>query len=292
MSIASRRPSGMSSTSGLPRSSATSTSRGRSTRTRPPTDTSVARSSPGRPPIASTRSAAPSAPEVLSGPVAVCLDRPVLALDTPFTYDLPAELGAGVGSLVRVRFHGKLTRGWVLGPTDDVPARVLPVQRLVSPTRAFDAPLLRLYQWMSERYVAPLATVIGRASPPRVASEEEGRWAPGTEGVGPGGSGASGASGRSEAPPGVTASVAAHGSSPWSGYIGGAELAAAVADPSGAGFVVRTAPGDEVELALEAVRACLAAGRRAIVLVPDASPVPATAAALRETFGERVGVLL
>ncbi len=119
-----------------------------------------------------TRSAAPSAPEILAGPVSVCIDRPILALDIPFTYDLPIELGAGVGSLVRVRFHGKLTRGWVLGPTDDIPARMLPVTKIVSPVRAFDASMLELYRWLAERYVAPLATVIGRGSPPRVASEE------------------------------------------------------------------------------------------------------------------------
>ena len=39
---------------------------------------------------------------VLSGPVAVCVDRPLLSLDRAFTYQLPGELGAQVGSLVRV----------------------------------------------------------------------------------------------------------------------------------------------------------------------------------------------
>ena len=76
--------------------------------------------------------------EVLAGPVAVCIDRPLLALDKPFTYDLPADLEAGVGSYVRFRFHGKLTKGWILGATDDLPARTLPVMRAVSPD-----PLLR-----------------------------------------------------------------------------------------------------------------------------------------------------
>jgi primosomal protein N' (replication factor Y) len=40
---------------------------------------------------------------------------------------------------------------------------------------------------------------------------------------------------------------------------------------------------------VDAVAACLAAGRRAIVLVPEASPLPATVTALVEAFGERVG---
>ena len=43
-------------------------------------------------------------------------------------------------------------------------------------------------------------------------------------------------------------------------------------------------------MAVEAVAACLAGGRRAIVLVPEASPEPATVAQLRAAFGDRVVV--
>jgi primosomal protein N' len=117
-------------------------------------------------------STAVSEQEHLSGPVSVCIDRPLLALDRPFTYELPEELGAGVGSLVQVPFHGRQIRAWVLGPTEDVPERMLGVRKLVSPIRSFDERSLALYRRLSERYVAPLATVIGRAVPPRVASEE------------------------------------------------------------------------------------------------------------------------
>ncbi|MEX0742832.1 MAG: hypothetical protein WD248_00585, partial [Actinomycetota bacterium] len=111
---------------------------------------------------------------VLSGPVAVCVDRPLLSLDRPFTYELAEELEAGVGSLVQVRFHGKLVRGWVLGSTDDIPARMLKVHKRVSPVRFFDERMLDLYRWIGERYVAPLAAVIARSYPPRVVSEEGG----------------------------------------------------------------------------------------------------------------------
>ena len=108
------------------------------------------------------------------------------------------ELGAGVGSLVRVRFHGKLTRAWVLGPTDDVPKRMLPVMKLVSPVRFFDERMLQLARWISERYVAPLAAVLSAISPPRVAGEEDGA------GEGRGGSDRSEAEGSSEAAPPAT----------------------------------------------------------------------------------------
>ncbi len=45
-------------------------------------------------------------------------------------------------------------------------------------------------------------------------------------------------------------------------------------------------------MAVEAVAACLASGRRAVVIVPEAAPVPATARALVEAFGERVALYL
>jgi primosomal protein N' (replication factor Y) len=77
----------------------------------------------------------------------------------------------------------------------------------------------------------------------------------------------------------------------FSGYRNGASLSSAVSSGSQA-FVVRPAPEDEVDLAVEAVRLCLDGGRRAIVLVPEASPFPATAATMLDAFGERVGVYL
>ena len=60
----------------------------------------------------------------------------------------------------------------MLGPTDDLPQRMLPVKKLVSPVRWFDERVLALCRWVSERYVAPLAAVLERATPPRVAGEE------------------------------------------------------------------------------------------------------------------------
>jgi primosomal protein N' (replication factor Y) len=210
---------------------------------------------------------ADSSAEPLSGPVGVCVDRPLLSLDRPFTYDLPAELKAGVGSLVQVPFHGRTSRGWVLGPTDDLPDRMLAVKKLVSPVPSFDDRRLALFRWMSERYVAPLATVIGRAVPPRVTSEEVG-WEPSAgEPVG-----------------------AWHGgesrTSVLAGYRGAESLLDAI-DRGGGAFVVRPAPEDEQAVAIDAVAACLAGGRRAIVLVPEAVPLPATASMLHQAFGDR-----
>ena len=216
---------------------------------------------------------AASSAEGLSGPVGVCVDRPLLSLDRPFTYDLPGELGAGVGSLVQVPFHGRATRGWVLGPTEDLPTRMLAVKKVVSPVRSFDERQLALFRWVSERYVAPLAAVIARAGPPRVASEELG-WDPTEDRV------------AANTRTGVARDV-----SVLAAYRGGERSLEAIGRGAGA-FVARPAPDDEQAMAVDAVAACLAGGRRAIVLVPEAVPVPATASALLDAYGDRAALFL
>jgi primosomal protein N' (replication factor Y) len=173
-----------------------------------------------------------------------------------------------VGSLVRVPFHGRSVRGWILGDTDDVPDRVLPVRAVASNVRFFDEGSLRLLRWVSERYVAPLAAVIGRSHPPRVVSEEV----------------------TDPQPAAPRDPVAAAG--PLQGYRNGADLLDALRSGGTGAVVLRPAPEDEAEVALEAVAACLASGRGAIVLVPEAAPVPATARLIADRLGDRVAVHL
>lgn len=213
----------------------------------------------------------------LEGPVSVCVDRQSLSLDRSFTYSLPKELQAGVGSLVKVPFHGRKIDGWVLGPTDDLPKRMLPVSVSVSSIRFFDERNLQVFRWVSERYVASLASVIARSHPPRVVSEEVG-W----KGVGPGGDGPGGPTPTrpplDPSPPGRLAE-----------YRNGRDLLEGIASGTGA-FVHRPAPGEEAACAADAVRLCLAAGRRAVVLVPEFDPLPATARAVLDLAGDR-GVL-
>ncbi len=196
----------------------------------------------------------------LTGPVDVCVAVPKLSLDRPFTYLMPESSGAGTGSLVSVPFHGRTVRGWVLGPAEMVPpGRLLPVRKVRSPVRFFDAWMLDLYRWVSHRYIAPLATVIERSHPPRVVGEERelAQRAP----LDP-------ASTRAAATGDVAGFAAAR--TTW----------------------FRPLPDEEAMTCVEAMRACVAAGRRAIVLVPQAEPLPFTARAVLEAFGERaVGFL-
>ena len=168
----------------------------------------------------------------------------------------------------------------MLGPTDDVPERMLPVRKMVSPVRFFDERMLELLRWVSERYVAPLASVIARSHPPRVASEEV-DWAS-SGGLAPL---------ASPSPTPLRKAPAALRPDVLAGYRGGSELLRMTAEGAGA-FVLRPAPEDEVAVAVETVGAALAAGRTAIVLVPEAEPPPATARALLEAFGDRAALYL
>lgn len=192
--------------------------------------------------------------------MAVAVAVPRLELDRPFTYLLPEGVEAPTGALVSVPFHGRTVRGWVLGPTDDVPDRVLPVRRVLSPVSLFDQRSLLLYRWVADRYLAPLASVIERAHPPRVAGEED-RPAP---------------------PPEEPRGAPVTG--PLRSYRGGERLLASAGDGEGA-FVLRPLPDEEAVVCVEAVRACLEGGRDAVVLVPEADPLPATAAAVLDAFG-------
>lgn len=199
----------------------------------------------------------------LTGAVDVCVAVPKLALDRPFTYVLPEGSRAGVGSLVSVPFHGRTVQGWVLGPSgeDHAPmGRLLPVRSVRSAVRFFDEPMLRVLRWVGERYLAPLSTVIERSYPPRVASEEREAEGPAATEMSP-----------SSGPP----PAAGTRSFDWP----------AVLSP-GAVSWVRPLPGQETAACVEAVEACLATHRRALVLVPEAEPLPASARAVLSAFGE------
>src|SRR5207249_9465974 len=74
-------------------------------------------------------------------------------------------------------------------------------------------------------------------------------------------------------------------------YRGGAALAAAL-EGGGGTFVARPAPEDEQALAVEAVQRAVAGGRTAVVVVPEAEPLPATAAAVREAMGHEAALFV
>jgi primosomal protein N' (replication factor Y) len=193
--------------------------------------------------------------------VDVCVAVPRLELDRPFTYLLPSGVEAPTGALVSVPFHGRTVKAWVLGPAEDVPPRVLEVRRVLSAVSVFRPSDLVLYRWVADRYLAPLAAVIERAHPPRVAAEERG---------------AAGESAPIRSGD-VDRVLGRYGSGP--------ELVEASREGSGV-FVCRPLPEEEARACVEAVACCVAGGRDAVVLVPEAEPLPATARAVMKAFGE------
>jgi len=210
--------------------------------------------------------------------VDVCVDVPRLALDRPFTYLIPDGADAGIGSLVSVPFHGRTVKAWVLGPAAEVPeGRLLPISRVRSLVRFFDKPMLELLRWISERYIAPLCTVIARSHPPRVAGEEAlllrrlqtRRYLPASSVL-------------SAGPP----RAARRRKEAVLARYGGLSL-----EP-GVTTWLRPLPGEEGATCVEAVEATLALGKQAVVLVPVAEPMPETARSVLEWFGDEAVAFL
>jgi primosomal protein N' (replication factor Y) (superfamily II helicase) len=217
----------------------------------------------------------------------VCVAVPKLSLDRPFTYSLPDGMDAGTGSLVSVPFHGRTVRGWILGPAAEPPAtdRVLPVLKVRSPVRFFDGRMLELLRWVSERYLAPMSTVIERSHPPRIASLE--RIAEESRGAATPAPSFSPA--RGEAPTGDAAPLGSERSRrprppERRDVLAGYEGANGLLRP-GAVTWLRPLPDQEHEVCLAAIEACLDGGHRALVLVPEAVPLPFTARSVLERFG-------
>jgi primosomal protein N' (replication factor Y) len=166
-----------------------------------------------------------------------------------------------VGSLVSVPFHGRTVQGWILGPAAELPeGKLLSVRQVRSPIRFFDRTMLALLQWVSDRYIVPLSVAIQRSYPPRVAGEEAASHVKPV------------ARGKRRA-----ASLALYG--------GGAVIR------SGVTTWLRPLPDEEASTCLEAVETCLASGSRALVLVPEADPLPETARALLDEFGDAATLL-
>lgn len=167
---------------------------------------------------------------------------------------------------MQVPFHGRTVKGWVLGTASEIPARVAEVRKVLSPVRFFDPDLLRLYRWIAHRYLTPLSVAIDRGIPARIVSEE----------------------GAPVPPPARPASLPAPDR--LMAYQQGENLADACGRGVGGRvrYLVRPLPADESVLLVEAVGRCLSRGREAVVVVPEAEPVPHGARALLEAFGDAV----
>lgn len=200
-----------------------------------------------------------------------------LPLRRSFSYRLPDDLPAPApGARVRVPFGRGHEVGFVLGPLSPAqldpplraePGKVKAVAELLDPESWLDAGLMSLAHWMENYYGASLGEVLRSMVPvkpmkrPRRPKDE-----PLPE---------------PEAPLALNADQAA----------ALAAVAGALDAGGFASFLLHGVTGSgKTEVYLQAIVRCLAAGRQAIVLVPEISLTPQAARRFRRRLGEGVGI--
>lgn len=212
----------------------------------------------------------------------VVVDLEPVHLDRPFDYAIvdgiaPDDVTIGLGHQVAVTFAGRRRTGWVVDTGDDTtadPARVKPLAALRGALPRFDATDLRLYRWVAARWGGTLASVLRHALPKRVAAVERSidRWG--------------------HPAPLETASGLPDPSPLWDPYPAAALLDAVarhgpVAMGTQPAYWWCPVPGDDIAIMVtDLVARCLAAGRGALVIVPDpASTLPDACLALAGDAG-------
>jgi primosomal protein N' (replication factor Y) len=193
-------------------------------------------------------------------PVArVAVDTGLAHLDRPFDYEVPAAMAdsARAGCRVRVRFAGRLVDGVVLERTDTSDHALTQIATLVSAEPVLNAEVAALARAVADRSAGTLYDVLRLALPPRHARVEA---EPAKEPAAP-----------PEQPEPAT----------WARYPNGPSFLSAVAAGRSPRAVWSALPGPTWpgEVAV-AVRTCVAAGRGAVVVVPDARDLARVSAAL------------
>jgi primosomal protein N' (replication factor Y) (superfamily II helicase) len=188
-------------------------------------------------------------------PVAqVAVDVPLAHLDRPFDYLVPEGLDADArpGVRVRVRFSGRLVDGVLLArlACSEHPGRLGWLERVVSAEPVLSDELVALCRTVADRYAGTFADVVRLAVPPRHARTEAEPPPAGPDPAQP-----------PPMPPDPDA---------WARYGHGAALLAAVAAGRGAHAVWQPTPGEDWPARLaELAAASVAAGRGALLVVPD-----------------------
>ncbi|GJF27627.1 putative primosomal protein N' [Kitasatospora sp. NE20-6] len=218
-------------------------------------------------------------------PVArVLVDKGVLSLDQYFDYAVPATMAddAQPGVRVRVRFGarvgpsgrrqgGALHDGYIVDrlAASDYPGPLAPLARVLSPERVLTPALLRLCRAVADRYAGTLADVLQLAVPPRHARAE------------------------AEPSPAPLPPPAAPGPGTWTRYPQGPAFLASLAAGHAPRAVWTALPGPDWphEIA-RAVAATLAAGRGALVVLPDGRAVARADAALTALLGPGLHTVL
>jgi primosomal protein N' (replication factor Y) len=207
-------------------------------------------------------------------PVArVAVDSPLPHLDRPFDYLISSELDEVVvpGSRVRVRFAGRLIDAWVLDRIEasEHDGRLSYLERGVGDEPVLTADTSRLFRAIADRWAGTFADVVRLGVPARHARAE------------------------SAAVTDAADQPAAPDSTAWSRYRNGSAFLTALRDGRPARAVWNIAPDEDWPARIaESVQACMAAGRGAIVVVPDARDSARIDAALTARLPVNSHVLL
>ncbi|HEX4259105.1 MAG TPA: primosomal protein N' [Streptosporangiaceae bacterium] len=200
-------------------------------------------------------------------PVAkVAVDIPLAHLDRPFDYLIPERMAADVvpGCRVRVRFSGQLVDGYVLErvASSDHQGRLSYLDRVVSAEPVLTPELAGLARAVADRYAGTLADVLRLAVPPRHAGTE------------------------AKPSPPAASPPDRPGPGSWTRYPAGEAFLAGVADGRGPRAAWSALPGPEWpdEIAVAAATAA-AAGRGAVIVVPDVKDLARVDAALAARLG-------
>lgn len=229
---------------------------------------------------ASARSARKHAPPAAThepaavDPVArVLVDVPLAHLDRPFDYAVPATMAAIAvpGARVKVRFAGQDVDGFVVErvAVSEHAGRLQPLRRVVSPEPVLSPEVARLSEAVAERYAGTRSDVLRLAVPPRHATVE-----------------------KQPSPPAPAVTAAADPAA-WADYAGGTAYLEALAAGRPERAVLTVLPGDDpTALLAEAVVAVAAAGRGAVVCLPDRRDVARLDGALTDRLGAGRHVVL
>lgn len=197
----------------------------------------------------------------MENPVArIAVDVPLAHLDRPFDYAVPEALDAAVvpGAKVRVRFAGRLVDGWVLWrePSSDL-AKLSTVAKSVTAEPLLSPEVAGLCRAVADRWAGSFVDVVRLAVPPRHARVEKEPAGEPPPLPGPPDAGA------------------------WGAYDNGAAFVRSLAAGGTPKAVWEAMPGpDWPVLVAVAAATTVAAGRGAVVVVPDARDLARVCAAL------------
>jgi primosomal protein N' (replication factor Y) len=202
----------------------------------------------------------------------VAVDVNLAHLDRPFDYQVPEQLAGDAvpGARVRVRFAGRTVDGFVLAreDTSEHTGRLGWLEKVVSPEPVLGPELAGLCRAVADRYAGTLADVLRLAVPPRHARVE--------------------AETPRERPPATAPETTG-----WAAYPRGPALLEALAAGRGAHAVWQALPGEDWPARLaEAAATTAAAGRGAVLVVPDRRDLDRVQAACEAIAGADAVVAL